>query len=71
MGLESFSTHNENDLKQKEMELIREGFQHVSKNRLDPGDYKITDAVDPETSEAIFTIEWMDYDYTSAAEQTG
>lgn len=69
MSLETLSTRNENDLKQKEMELIRQGFQQVTKNRLDPGDYRITNVVDSDTNEAIYTLEWMDFDYTAASER--
>lgn len=69
MGLETFSTRNENDLKQKEMELIREGFQQVTKTRLDPGEYRITNVVDQDTNEAIYTLEWLDFEYTAASER--
>ena len=65
MSVQTFSTQNQNEFQQKQTELTQQGFQQVTKNRLDPGEYRVTNTVDSETGEAIYTIEWVDFDYAA------
>jgi len=65
MSVQSFTTRNKNDLQKKESELTGQGFQQVMKNRLDPGEYRITNSVDADSGEAVYTIDWIDFDYAA------